>query len=173
MELNPETLTQTFVKAGQQVFFDLLAQSIEAEKVFYVFPDDPPEVSTPTTYGIGEELWGVRIDFTGDFFGELFLYFSMDLAVEITRQFLILNECDPDDADECITDIIGEISNMMAGLIKNSLMGADLKCLLGLPNHMQNQWVTFEDPEAVAFRNMAVFNVFDSPFVTDLVLYNT
>lgn len=173
MDLNAESLTNTFIKAGQQVFFDLLAQSIEASQVFYVFPEDPPEVTAPTTYGISEELWGVRLEFSGDFFGELFLYFSMDHAIEITRQFLILNECDPDDADECLTDILGEISNMMSGLIKNSLMGADLKCMLGLPNHMQNQWITFEDPSAVAFRNMAVFDIFEKPFLADLVLYQT
>lgn len=173
MELNAETLTKTFVKAGQQVFFDLLAQTIEADQVFYVFPEDPPEKSEPTTYGTGEEIWGVRLDFTGDFYGELFLYFSRNLAREITRQFLILNECDPDDADDCITDIIGEVANMMSGLIKNSLMGNNLKCMLGLPNHFHNQWITFEDPAAVGFRNMCTFSVFNEVFVADLVLYAT
>jgi len=173
MELNVETLTNTFIKAGQQVFFDMLAQSIECNECVYVFPEDPSEKSEPTTYGIGQELWGVRIDFSGDFYGELFMYFSMDLARNITKEFLILNECDPDDVDECITDILGELSNMMAGLVKNSLMGNNLKCMLGLPSHMQNQWITFEDPYAVSYRNIITYQVLDDVFMADLVFYAT
>ncbi len=171
MELNAESLTKTFVKAGQQVFFDILGQTIEAQEVFYVFPEDPPQRSEPTTYGVKEQLWGVRLDFTGDFNGELFLYFSTTLALQITRHFLTLNECDPNDADDCIPDIMGEIANMTSGLIKNSLMGSQLKCMLGLPNHFHNQWIVFEDPNAIAFRNMCVYKVFDDVFVADLVLY--
>lgn len=173
MELNVETLTNTFIKAGQQVFFDMLAEGIESDQCVYVFPEDPPEKSEPTTYGVSEELWGVRIDFSGDFYGELFLYFSMTLARKITEHFLTINDCDPADADECITDILGEISNMMAGLIKNSLMGNNLKCMLGLPSHMQNQWITFEDPNAVSYRNIITYPVFEEVFVADLVFYAT
>ena len=173
MDLNPENLTKTFIKAGQQVFFDMLATSVEVQDCFYVFPEDPPEKSQPSTYGVSEELHCIRIDFSGDFYGELFLYFSQELSRSITREFLIMNEVDLDDLDECVDDILGELANMMAGLIKNSFLNTNLECWLGLPQHILNQWITFEDPHAVPFRNICTFPLFDDIFLADLVFYAT
>lgn len=171
MEFDPEKLTKTFAKAAQQVFFDMLAEGIELKECVAIAPEDPPERAAPSHYGIGNEMHCVHIDFTGDFNGELFLYFNMDLARAITRQFLEINEVGLEDLEDCIQDILGEISNMMAGLIKNSLLHTNFKCLLGLPKHLRNRWVTFEETQKVAFRNLSTFAVLGDTMVGDLVFY--
>lgn len=173
MDLNADSLTNSFIKAAQQVFFDLLAQPIEMDQCVYVFAEDDQEKAAPVTYGISSELKGVRINFTGDFHGELILFFSKDLARAIGIAFLTLNEVDTDEVDECIDDILGEIANMMAGLIKNSLIGNKYKSMLGLPHHFDNKWVTFEDTSVIGFRNICTFPVFEDIFMADLLLYAT
>ncbi len=103
--INPEELT----RAVQQVFSSLLGIELvdgNGERP----PDFPPERKVSAAVGI-----------SGDWNGAVVFECGTGTARHLTR--VMMGSDAPGDVDESVKDVIGEITNMVAGNFKNCLPG--------------------------------------------------
>jgi CheY-specific phosphatase CheX len=172
VEFDHATMEEFFVRAAKQVYSDLLDIKIELKEAIPINNDDNPEKSHPPTYGVYDDIFGVRIDFSGDFEGEMFLYFNRPLAEKITKTFFDKNEVEIDQLeDDSVDEIIQEMANMTSGLFKSGFLKNNLDCLLGLPRIMHNECVAIEDPNTIRVRLICNMTVLDDVMMADLVIY--
>lgn len=75
-----------------------------------------------------------RVGFSGRMNGELHLYLPEDFAAACTRQLLRASDSyTKRTADTTVSDAVGEITNMVAGVFKNALAASGYTCRLTLP----------------------------------------
>lgn len=73
------------------------------------------------------------VSFTGEVIGVIRFTVSREFAREITAEMLGM-ETDEIESEEDVTDVVGEVSNMISGDIKSRLCDAGWDCTLSIPN---------------------------------------
>ncbi len=109
--INPEELT----KAVQQVFFSLLGLKLQNGNGNRP-PDFPPDRKVSAAVGIN-----------GDWNGAVVLECGTGTACHLAGMMMGLGA--PSHVDDDVKDVIGEITNMVAGTFKNSLPGHSILTL--------------------------------------------
>ena len=170
LHIEPEHLSQMFVKATKQVFHDMLEVDIDIK---YCELFKTSDLIDKAKLGLTGDIRGVQMDFTGDFDGELFLYYNNSLAMDLTRGFFKLNdvEMEDDELAESIDDILGELTNMTVGLFKSAMLHTDLKCMIGLPKPFHDGSTGVRPDHTILFRNVCAFTLYGDIMISDIIMY--
>lgn len=86
----------------------------------------------------GEMHVAGAVGFTGQFNGMVYLYTSAVFAKEITSSLLGIPAHDID-SDEMVNDAVGELTNMLAGMIKSRLCDKGVTCVISIPAVVRGQ----------------------------------
>lgn len=86
----------------------------------------------------GEMHVAGAVGFTGQFNGMVYLYTSAVFAREITSSLLGIPAHDID-SDEMVNDAVGELTNMLAGMIKSRLCDKGVTCVISIPAVVRGQ----------------------------------
>lgn len=162
-------IRERLTRALKDVFRIMLRRPIElsdklvqGEAVFMVPP--LPTAETLPTHILGS------VGFVGKVNGTLNLYFQEDFAAVCTRQLLRANEdYTKRTADTAIKDAIGEVTNMTAGVFKNSLISIGLPSRLNLPKVFRCRLGSME-PGFTASRYVYHFISAESRVVVELLI---
>jgi chemotaxis protein CheX len=96
-------------------------------------PEFGPFESDCTT---GEEQVAGTVGFTGSLNGIIHFCSSASFARRLTCRMLSMEESEIE-GNEMINDVIGELTNMLAGQIKHRMQQAGTHCLLTVPSVMR------------------------------------
>jgi chemotaxis protein CheX len=83
-----------------------------------------------------EERVAGTVGITGSLDGMIYFYASASFSRRIACRMLSMSEAELD-SNEIVNDVIGELTNMMAGQIKVKLFQAGSHCLLTVPSVMR------------------------------------
>ena len=81
----------------------------------------------------GDALVIATIGFQGAYTGTIYLYSDAGFAQRVTNHMLCLSSND-NLGEGMVNDAVGELANMIAGLIKSSLAGGQHACLVTIPS---------------------------------------
>ena len=139
-----EQIDQLTREAIKEVFDTMLSMEVN------------PEAPTPLPLDPLGQIVG-SVGFIGDATGIIYLYVGIGFAKVIASRMLGISETEVD-SGECVTDAIGELSNMVVGHVKSHLCNTGLPCVLTIPSVVRGQQLTVEGSahctrNTISFRN--------------------
>lgn len=167
----PTALTEDLFKecieqAVQKVFQTMLQKNAEPVSGETPVPADIPWSRPPDLEGV---LAVGSVGFAGDITGLVYIYLSEKMAVSVTRGMLGMSEEEVVEAGrECMSDTIGELSNMTVGVFKNRIHDLGYPCKLTIPTVVWGDGITIQ-PLKGTVRRTYVFKVEGMSVVTDLI----
>ncbi len=102
-----ENITEGIVNSTKEIFSTMIPMEIKAEDSFYQKEDM-----------ISADVMSM-VSFTGEHSGIVAFFCSKDIAVKITSSML---EMEVDEFDQDTKDAVGEVTNMIAGALKNKVL---------------------------------------------------
>jgi CheY-specific phosphatase CheX len=146
------TLTR---EAVLEVFQSMLSLDVGIETSPAALPPDPE----------GEVIGSVG--FIGEATGVICLNAEVGLARTLTSRLLGIPPAEVDNGD-MLNDVIGELSNMVAGYVKSRLCDGGLSCTLTIPSIVRGQQLSVEGPIQVT-RTVLGFRTGNQPFLVEIL----
>ena len=116
---------------------DLLKSSV-SEVFSTVFNMDAHPVPLCEIRESNDMLIAGSVGFIGDVNGVVYIYLKTSFARSLASQMLGMPEAEID-GDELISDVIGELSNMIVGSTKSRLCDSGAACKLTIPSIVRGQ----------------------------------
>ncbi len=113
-----ENITEDVVKATKEIFSTMIPMELKTEDSFYQKED---MISTDVMS---------MVSFTGEHSGIVAFFCSKDIALKITSNML---GTEVDEFDQDSKDAIGEVTNMIAGALKNKVLDTFGAMQLSIP----------------------------------------
>lgn len=162
-ELSDTAVEQAIVKGVSEVFETMTREKVE----FSGRTPNPPLHSRPI--GISGPHVVASVGFVGDVNGIINTHFDDNIAVELAAKMLGMT---PEEiaANDVLTDATGELTNMIAGVFKNTLGGVGVVCKLTLPSIIRG--TDFHVDHALKEGRRYIFNFAcrGKAVVTDIIL---
>ncbi len=167
----PAALTEDLFKecieqAVQKVFQTMLQKTAEPVSGETPVPADDPWTRPPDLTGV---LAVGSVGFAGDITGLVYIYLSERMAHIVTQGMLGMTEAEVDEGGrECMSDTVGELSNMTVGVFKNRIHDLGYPCKLTIPTVVWGDGITIQ-PMRGTVRRTYVFRVEGMSVVADLI----
>jgi chemotaxis protein CheX len=129
-----------------------------------------PEAPTPLRQDTGGQIIG-SVGFIGEATGIVYLYANVSFAKVLTSRMLGISVAEVD-ADDMVTDAVGEISNMVVGYVKSRLCDRGMHCTLTIPSVVRGQELKVEGSNQVIRRVIGFRNCQDH-LLAEVLLKNS
>lgn len=133
-------LTTVLETAVKTVFTTMLGTSLEIE------PSGTPFLE-------GDCHIAGAVGLTGCHNGIIYLYSTADFARKMTCRLLGMKE-DEIESDDMVNDAFGELTNMVAGVIKSDLENLNQPCIMTVPSVVRGNDFTIEAVSGVERRSV-------------------
>lgn len=162
-ELSDSAVEQAIVKGVSEVFETMTREKAE----FHGRTANPPLHSRPV--GINGPHVVASVGFVGDVNGIINTHFDDNVAVELAGAMLGMTPAEVV-ANDVLTDATGELTNMIAGVFKNTLGGVGVVCKLTLPSIIRG--TDFHVDHALKSGRRYIYNFVcrGKAVVTDIIL---
>jgi len=107
------------------------------------------------------------IDFSGDLYGSIFIHCPLSLASDITAAMLMSSENETIDNEE-VKDCLGEVVNIIAGVIRNKLAISGIKTDVSIPVVYSNLQKDSRIDIAGTEKITQFFIINNQPFIIEL-----
>ena len=162
-ELSDSAVEQAIVKGVSEVFETMTLEKVD----FNGRTPNPPLHSRPV--GINGPHVVASVGFVGDVNGIIYTHFDDNIAVELAGKMLGMTLAEVI-ANEMLTDATGELTNMIAGVFKNTLGGVGVVCKLTLPSIVRGTDFHVDHGLRSGRRYIFNFSLRGKAIVTDIIL---
>lgn len=167
----PTALTEDLFKECIEQAVQKVFQTMMQKAVVSVSGETPVPADLP--WQRPHDLEGVlavgNVGFAGDITGLVYLYLSEEFASIVAQGMLGMSEAEVAEAGrECVSDTIGELSNMTVGVFKNRIHDLGYPCKLTIPTVVWGAGISIQ-PLRGTVRRTYVFKVEGHSVVADLI----
>jgi chemotaxis protein CheX len=121
--------------------------------------------------GNSEPLIASSVGFIGRLSGVVFLYSTHSFALNMTSRLLGISQSEIE-TDEMVNDAMGELANMVVGIIKSRLSDRGMPCVLTIPSIVRGIHLKIQ-PVSSAERKFLTFRCNDGQLVVELMIKAT
>ena len=162
-----ERLDRLAHEAVLRVFKEMVGEAMEAKEVANLIGDEKADLFGLLGIG-GERFFTIVVNFVGDANGRVMLTLPWACAERFALRLLDVANLEwlGEDPAETLRDTLGELGNMLAGLVKGGLTKWYPKLTLGTPRVMVSKRLKL-DNGMLSFRRQYLFAGFGSRALLD------
>lgn len=165
--LSNDVVKSIVVSSIERVFATMVSLSPKFESCVDVLQN--PNSTEHQTANIDETVVVGNVGFVGDMTGMVYLVMPESTAMEITKRMLHLSIEDIKEDHDMTNDVIGELSNMSAGAIKNQFDAFNCNCRLTIPSIIRGKYFVVESAKAT-LRHFYRFGCLDKQIGLELLM---